>query len=194
MSFLPSQPAAPHSGDESAGSERDAALPVTDDATANTKAALLGHTPSLNAYLEWYTLRDELGQVIGTRGVTLFGLAISDATGSEISQSYFRSRLVEAGEDPDAPERDERDALLAEFGHLMATSPGEIPDEIYAQLEQLFEPWQRVLLVAFGGLMIATDVFNLAGRVPVDLALHPFQRGQGTEPEVEMGSAEAGAD
>ncbi|MFD1712926.1 hypothetical protein ACFSBZ_00430 [Amnibacterium flavum] len=193
MSFLPTPPEQDLDDEARALRERAAATsPGTP--TSNTKAALLGHAPSLNAYLEWYTLRDELTPVIGARGVTLFGLAISDASGSDVCQSYFRSQLADAGEDPDSPVLDERDALLADLGRLVVTAPGEIPDDVYSRLEQSFEPWQRVLLVAFAGLMVATNIFNMVGRVPVDLALRPFQRAQPTEPEIEMGSTESGAE
>ena len=41
----------------------------------NMKRTLLGHVPSFDAYMEWYTLKDELEPYIGERAVSLFSYA-----------------------------------------------------------------------------------------------------------------------
>lgn len=158
-----------------------------------TRARLLGHVPSFNAYMEWYTLKDELVPVIGERGVSLLAYAISDENGSDPCSLFFRKVLVEAGQDPDETIENDRDRLLVEFGRHIAHSPNDVPEAVYGRLAAEFSPTERVLLVAFSGLMVATNVFNAVGRVPVDEDLYPYRRAS-REPEVEMDSLSSGAE
>ncbi|HEY8590372.1 MAG TPA: hypothetical protein VIL55_12575 [Naasia sp.] len=191
MDFLPI-PRADGLSDEAQAAKRqhlDAhGRPVT-----NTRATLLGHVPSFNAYMEWYTLKDELVPVIGERGVSLLAYAISEENGSDPCSLFFRRVLVEAGQDPDGPVEGERDRLLLDFGRHIARNPLEVPDEIYGRLAAQFSPPERVLLVAFSGLMVATNVFNTVGRVPIDEDLYPYRRAT-SEPEVEMDALSSGAE
>ncbi|WP_286277526.1 hypothetical protein [Naasia aerilata] len=69
---------------------------------SNLRAALLGHVPSFRAYLEWYTLKDELVAVIGERAVSLFSYAISDEYGCDACSLFFRRVLEGAGRTPTA--------------------------------------------------------------------------------------------
>lgn len=188
MDFLPIPP--PDDLSEEALSER-ARLIASHGRISNLRATLLGHVPSFRAYLEWYTLKDELVPVIGERGVSLLSYAISDETGCESCALFFRRVLEEAGEDPDAPRPGRRDHLLLEFGRQVARDPHSVPDGMYAELADHFSPAQRVLLVAFAGLMIATTLVNTVGRVPVDPELH---RSPAAEPELAMDSLETGAE
>ncbi|WP_210478882.1 hypothetical protein [Naasia sp. SYSU D00948] len=156
---------------------------------SNVRAALLGHVPSFRAYLEWYTLKDELVPVVGERGVTALAYAISDEYGCEPCAVFFRQVLEEAGEDPDAPSG-HRNQLLARFGRELARNPHDVPDEIYESLAEQFPGEQRVALVAFAGLTVAVSVVNTVGRVPAD-DVHALRGG---EPEIEMDSLEKGAE
>ncbi|MCU1571338.1 MAG: hypothetical protein JWR33_2079 [Naasia sp.] len=157
----------------------------------NTRATLLGHVPSFRAYLEWYTLRDELAAVLGDAGVSLFAYAISDENGSTVCSLFFRRVLLDAGRDPEGPPRGQRERLLAAFGRQLARDPHAIPDELYDALSAEFSAPERVLLVAFAGLMVATNVFNTVGRVPLDDDLRPHRD---REAEVEMDSLSTGAE
>lgn len=142
----------------------------------NMKATLLSHVPSFTAYMEWYTLRDELVPFIGERAVSLFSYAISDANDCLVCSVFFRRILIDNGEDPDAPQVTEAEQLLIDWGRLIAVAPGAIPDEMYARLEKAFNPQLRVLLVAFAGQMIATNLFNMVGRVPLDEVLYDYRK------------------
>jgi alkylhydroperoxidase family enzyme len=188
MDFLPIQQADDLSAE--AQSAR-AQLIESHGRISNLRAALLGHVPSFRAYLEWYTLKDELVAVIGERAVSLFSYAISDEYGCDACSLFFRRVLEGAGEDPDAAQAGERDSLLMEFGRQIVRAPHSIPDELYAALSRQFAPAQRVLLVAFAGLMVATSVANTVGRVPVDPELH---RAVDAEPELAMNALESGAE
>lgn len=142
----------------------------------NMKATLLGHVPSFDAYMEWYTLRDELVPFIGERAVSLFSYAISDANDCLVCSVFFRRILIDNGEDPDDPQVTEAEQLLIDWGRLIAKQPDAIPAEVYERLEATFNPQLRVLLVAFAGQMIATNLFNMVGRVPLDEVLYDYRK------------------
>src|SRR5215217_6331595 len=102
----------------------------------NMKATLLSHVPSFTAYMEWYTLRDELVPFIGERAVSLFSYAISDENDCLVCSVFFRRILIDNGEDPDNPQVTEAEQLLIDWGRLIAADPAGIPAEFYARLEK----------------------------------------------------------
>lgn len=142
----------------------------------NMKRTLLGHVPSFKAYMEWYTLKDELEPYIGERAVSLFSYAISEANDCLVCSVFFRRILIENGDDPDNPEVTETEQLLLEWGRLIATRPTDIPEDFRKRIEQAFQPKLRLMLVAFAGLMVATNLFNSVGRVPLDEVLYDFRK------------------
>jgi hypothetical protein len=174
MSFLPMLPDDELSHDAVVAAERQ--LNDHGGRITNMKRTLLGHVPSFDVYMDWYTLRDELEPFIGERAVSLFSYAISDANDCLVCSVFFRKILIESGDDPDNPTVTETEQLLLEWGRLIATTPGEIPDGFYARLEAAFTPKLRVLLVAFAGQMVATNTFVTVGRVPLDEVLYEFRR------------------
>jgi hypothetical protein len=142
----------------------------------NMKRTLLGHVPSFTAYMQWYTLKDELEPYIGERAVSLFSYAISDANDCLVCSVFFRRILIDSGDDPDNPTVTETEQLLLEWGRLIATASGDIPDAFYTRLEAAFSPALRVLLVAFAGQMVATNLVNIVGRVPLDEVLYEYRK------------------
>jgi hypothetical protein len=117
--------------------------------------------------LAWNHLRDELVPYIGERAASLFAYAIADESSSQTSAA-FRKVLVDSGENVDDPQVTEAEQLLMDWGRLIARSPSDIADEMYARLEASFNPKLRLILVAFAAQTIATAVFNTVGRVPLD--------------------------
>jgi hypothetical protein len=142
----------------------------------NMKATLLSHVPSFTAYMEWYTLRDELVPFIGERAVSLFSYAISDENDCLVCSVFFRRILIDNGEDPDHPQVTEAEQLLIDWGRLIASNPSGIAPEFYARLEKAFNPQLRVLLLAFAGQMVATNLFNTVGKVPLDEVLYDYRK------------------
>lgn len=126
------------------------------------------------AYAQWHSLRDELVPYIGERATALFSYAISDESKCVVSAAYFRKLLVDAGENVDDPQVTEAEQLLMDWGRLIARSPHDIPVEMYARLELSFNPKLRLILVAFAGQTVATNLFNTVGKVPLDPELEPF--------------------
>ena len=116
--------------------------------------------------------------LLGQRRTTLFVHAISSQTDCLICSTFFRRCwLVEAGEDPDHLKLDQQEQALVEYGRQLARDANAVSQELYDRLGAFLEPAQIVTLTAFGGLMIATNVFNNALRVDLDEYLYPFRKG-----------------
>jgi alkylhydroperoxidase family enzyme len=137
----------------------------------------LAHAPAaLHALMQWYPLREAVLPFLGERLTTLFAHAVSTQTDCLICSTFFRRILIESGEDPDKLTLDERERVVVEYGRQLARDPNRVSDELYERLAQFLEPAQIVALTAFGGLMIATNVFNNALRVDLDDYLQPFRK------------------
>jgi alkylhydroperoxidase family enzyme len=139
----------------------------------------LGHSPAaFRALMEWYPLRDQVVPFLGERRTTLFAHAISAATDCLICSTFFRRLLVEAGENPDRLELDEHDRAVIDYGLQLTRDANQVSDALFARLAGFLEPAQIVTLTAFGGLMIATNVFNNALHVDLDDYLIPYRGGE----------------
>jgi alkylhydroperoxidase family enzyme len=137
----------------------------------------LAHSPTaLHALMQWYPLHDEVAGFLGRRLTTLFAHAVSTQTDCLICSTFFRRLLIESGEDPDALRLDDRAAAVVAYGRQLAREPNAVPDELFARLADFLTPAQLVALTAFGGLMIATNVFNNALQVDLDEYLFPFRK------------------
>jgi hypothetical protein len=142
----------------------------------NMKRTLLHSLPAYKTYMEWYVLRDQLVPFLGERGVALFSYAISNANNCLICSTFFRKILIDSGEDPDNPRLSETEALLMDFGHAIARNPGGIEEGIYRKLEERFSSKEIVLIIAFAGIMAATNLFNTVAKVPLDEVLYQYQK------------------
>ena len=174
MTFLPISTEENRSAQARAAADRQVEL--HGGRITNMKATLLSHVPSFTAYMEWYTLRDALVPFIGERAVSLFSYAISDENDCLVCSVFFRRVLIDNGEDPDNPQVTEAEQLLIDRGRLIASTPAGIPDDFYAKLEKAFNPQLRVLLVAFAGQMVATNLLVTVGRIPLDEVLYDYRR------------------
>jgi alkylhydroperoxidase family enzyme len=141
----------------------------------NMKRTLLHSVPAFNAYMEWYTLRDLIVPFIGERALSLFSYTISNGNNCLICSLFFRKILVDSGEDPDNPNLSDVERLLMELGRQIAVDPHAITGDIYAGLKEKFTQEQIVLIVAFAGIMYATNLFNTVAKVPLDEVLYPYR-------------------
>jgi alkylhydroperoxidase family enzyme len=138
----------------------------------------LAHSPvALAALMQWYPLYEAVLPVLGQRATTIFVHAISTQTDCLICSTFFRRWLAEQGDNPDSPVLDEREQALAEYGRQLAIDANAVSDALYARIASWLTNEQIVLVTAFGGLMIATNVFNNALQVDLDDYLQPFRRG-----------------
>lgn len=152
-------------------------LQVSTNGRVTNMKRTLAHSPvAFHALMQWYALRDEVRPFLGERLTTLFAHAISTQTDCLICSTFFRRMLIDKGENPDRLQLDERERTVIEYGRQLVRDPNGIGDELYSRLASFFEPRQIVALTAFGGLMIATNVFNNALRVDLDEYLQPYRK------------------
>jgi alkylhydroperoxidase family enzyme len=149
---------------------------ATNGRVTNMKRTLAHSPVAFRALMQWYDLRDEVRPFLGDRLTTLFAHAISAETDCLICSTFFRRLLIDAGEDPDQLVFDDRERVVVEFGRQLVKDPNRVSDELYGKLARYFRPPEIVALTAFGGLMIATNVFNNALRVDLDEYLAPYRK------------------
>ncbi len=142
----------------------------------NMKATLAHSLPALDALMEWYPLRAEVEKFLEPRATLLFVHAISAATDCLICSTFFRRILIDAGENPDQLAMNEREQLVVDYGRQLVRDANGVSDELFKRLSQQFAQPEIVALTAFGGMMIATNVFNNALRVDLDEYLQPYRR------------------
>jgi alkylhydroperoxidase family enzyme len=126
--------------------------------------------------MEWYTLKDLIVPFIGTRAMSLFSYSISEGNNCLICSTFFRKILIDSGDDPDNPILNETEKLLMDLGQKIAQDPHNIPEEYYVKLKTLFTQEQIVLLFSFAGIMNATNLFNIIGKVPLDEILYEYTK------------------
>ena len=136
--------------------------------TTNMKRTLARSPVALDALMTWYDLRATVVPFLGERATTLFAHAISAGTDCLVCSTFFRRLLIESGEDPEALRLDDWERTIVEYGRQLAVDPHGVSDELFARLADRLRPDQIVALTAFGGLMVATNLFNNALRVDLD--------------------------
>lgn len=141
----------------------------------NMKRTLLHNLPSFKAYMEWYTLYDELVPVLGERALSIFSYAISTGNDCLVCGSFFTKILEDSGEDVSCMELDEKEQLLLDLGTAIAADPHNIPENMYAGLKSMFTDEQIVTIIAFAGIMYATNLFNTITKVDLDEVLYEYR-------------------
>lgn len=134
----------------------------------NMKKTLLNSVPAFNALMEWYTLRDEAAKFLSSLDISLFCHAISEENQCLICSTFFRKILKDEGVNIETFSLTELQELLIGFGKGLINNPGEIGDELFAELKRFFNDEQIVLLTAFGAIMIATNLINTTLHVKLD--------------------------
>jgi alkylhydroperoxidase family enzyme len=144
--------------------------------TTNMKRTLAHSPVALHALMTWYDLRNEVVPFLGERPTTLFAHAISAGTDCLVCSTFFRRLLIDAGEDPEALRLDDWEQTVVAYGRQLAVDPHGVSDDLYGRLAARLAPDQIVALTAFGGLMVATNLFNNALRVDLDDYLRPYRK------------------
>ena len=140
----------------------------------NMKRTLYHSPVALRIYGEWFTLRDQLLPVLGDRAIWVFAHAISLASGSAVGIGFMRRALIQGGDNPDALALSADETLLQRLGMAIGTDPKSVPDDLWMALAQRFTDKTLVDLIAFAGLMVATNVFTDAVATDLDEELLPF--------------------
>jgi hypothetical protein len=129
----------------------------------------LAHSPvALDALLQWYPLYDQVVPVLGERRAWLYCHAISTQSDCLNCSTFFRRLIIDAGEDPASLQLDEFDELIVDLGRRLADDPHSVDDALHARLAERLDTPQIVTLIAFGAIMLATNVFNDALGVELD--------------------------
>jgi alkylhydroperoxidase family enzyme len=158
-------------GDQHATAESHGALDqirATHGRVTNMKRTLARSPVALHALMTWYDLRDEVVPFLGDRLTTLFAHSISAGTDCLICSTFFRRLLIDSGEDPEALRLDDWEQTVVDFGRQLAADPNRVSDQLFDRLAARLNPDQIVALTAFGGLMVATNLFNNALKVDLD--------------------------
>lgn len=140
----------------------------------NMKATLGRSLLSFQVYMQWYPLYEQLKQLLGNRMAYLFAHAVSEGSSCPVCTTFFRRIIIDNNEQPEDLKLTDHEQLLLDFGSEIARNKGEVADALYEQIGQQFTDSQVVLLVAFAGQMIATNVFNNALQVDIDEYLYPY--------------------
>jgi alkylhydroperoxidase family enzyme len=140
----------------------------------NMKRTLLRSLPAFDALMTWYPLRKHLLTFLDEATFDLYSHAISKATECPVCTNYFRRVLIDSGIDPKVPATDARRQALIDFGQSIGLDPRSTAPETFAPLKAHFTDDQIVALVAFAGMMIATNIVNNALEVDVDEYLQPY--------------------
>ena len=142
----------------------------------NMKATLGRSLPAFEIYMQWYVLYDELEKILGKRLAYLFAYSISFASNCPLCSTYFRKIIIDAGESPDNLELTAEEEKLLTFGSEIASSKGNISDDLYASVAAMYDQNEMVVLIAFAGQMIATNVFSNVIQTDIDEYLAAYLR------------------
>jgi len=142
----------------------------------NMKRTLAHSWPAFRALMEWYPLRDEVAAFLGDRLTYIFAHAISVQADCLICSTFFRRVLIESGENPDEFQLDDWAQTVADYGRQLARDAHLVSDESYAKLAARLTEAQIVSLTAFGGIMLATNIFNDALRIDLDEYLQGYRK------------------
>ncbi len=134
----------------------------------NMKKTLLHSLPAFHALMQWYDLRDEALLFLTERELNIFAHSISFENDCLICSTFFRRILIEAGDDPDHLNLTEKEKALIEFGRQCVNGSNGVSNALFQKLKSFFIDSQIVLLTAFAGLMIATNLVNNALKIDLD--------------------------
>ena len=131
--------------------------------------AVLGHSlPAFEVYMQWYPLYEEIKKILGERLAYLYGWSISLASNCPLCSTYFRKIIIDAGENPENLELTAAEQEVLNFGSSIAQQQGIIEDDIYYKVSERYIEKEMVLLIAFAGQMIATNIFSNTIKTDID--------------------------
>jgi hypothetical protein len=151
---------------------------ITDyDARITHMKATLGHSLlAFEVYMQWYPLYEEVKKIVGERLAYLYAHAISSGSNCPLCTTFFRRIIMEKGENPDELSVAPFEQPLLDLGSEMAHNQGRIPPPVYEKVATQYTSQQLVILIAFAGQMIATNVFSNALEIEIDPYLIPYKK------------------
>ncbi|MFY8035543.1 MAG: carboxymuconolactone decarboxylase family protein [Cyclobacteriaceae bacterium] len=141
--------------------------------------ATLGHSyNAFESYMRWYPLYYDVKQILGDRLSPLFAWAISEAADCPLCSTFFRKIIIDSGESPEALALNEEEQSLLTFGAAIAQHKGYVPDQIFEPIRKKYSDKDIVVLTAFAGIMIATNIFNNVIHTDIDEYLHLYKKSE----------------
>ena len=138
--------------------------------------ATLGHSlPAFEAYMQWYPLYAEVENILGKRMASLYAHAISCAADCPLCSTFFRKIIIDSGEKPEQLELTESERNMLNFGSGITKHKGNIADHLYNAVAVNYKESEMVILTAFAGIMIATNVFNNVIETEIDEYLAAYR-------------------
>ena len=140
----------------------------------NMKATMGRSVLAFEIYMRWYDLYENVKSITGHRLAYLFAHAISSGSNCPLCTTYFRKVIIENGEKPEELLLSEDEQDLIDFGSEMSIYTGEVDEELYQRIARKYSEQEIIVLVAFAGQMIATNVFSNTLQVEIDDYLAPY--------------------
>lgn len=138
--------------------------------------ATLGHSIlAFDVYMQWYPLYEQVEKILGKRLAYLYAYSISKGSDCLLCSTFFRKIIIDAGENPENLILTSSQKDVIDFGSSVAKNQGNITDNVYNSVAERFNKTQMVILIAFAGQMIATNVFNNVIETDIDEYLASYQ-------------------
>ena len=138
--------------------------------------ATLGHSlMAFEAYMQWYPLYAEVEKIVGKRMASLYAHSISCAADCPLCSTFFRKIIIDSGETPEKLELTESEKNILNFGSGIAKHKGNIADHLYNGVAKEYGEKEIIILTAFAGIMIATNVFNNVIETEIDEYLSAYR-------------------
>ncbi len=140
----------------------------------NMKSTMGKSLKVFDVYMGWYDLYNEVIEITGERNAYLFAHAVSLGSNCPLCTTFFRKIIIEHGEKPEELLLTDDEQTLLDFGSAIANNKGEVNNELYHRITQMYSEPQIITLVGFAGQMIATNIFNNVLEVQIDDYLAPY--------------------
>jgi hypothetical protein len=138
--------------------------------------ATLGHSLiAFEAYMQWYPLYAEVEKILGKRMASLYAHAISCGADCPLCSTFFRKIIIDSGETPEKLELNDSEKDVLNFGSAIAKHKGNIADHLYSKVAGSYNENEMVILTAFAGIMIATNIFNNVIETEIDEYLSAYR-------------------
>ena len=134
----------------------------------NMKATLGRSLVCFEAYMQWYPLYAEVEKILGKRMASLYAHSISCAADCPLCSTFFRKIIIDSGETPEKADLTESQRNILDFGSRIAKNKGNVADQLYNSVAGKYSETEMVILTAFAGIMIATNIFNNVIETEVD--------------------------
>src|SRR5436190_226512 len=135
----------------------------------------LGHSLlAFDVYMQWYPLYEEVQKILGKRLAYLFAYSISYASDCPLCSTFFRKIIIDAGEKPENLHLNSSEQRVLDFGSSVAKHRGQIADDVYNDVAASYDKKDMIVLIAFAGQMIATNVFSNVTETDIDEYLFDY--------------------